>query len=547
MEITYAGYTFRFQVVTTSNRYEPDQIQHIETPTSLVARTRQYSFGDGAGSVGECEFEARFNQSHGELTWEVTARHAEPIKGVRVEIDPLPGGPVLLPFAEVELQEGEPGRCFIYPGGYYPVRHVSSTGTQPGSGPVHDWAAPFAVFDPDGAGVILSAPEYPPRVKKIWLYRQAGRTSVHLYDEANASQRETRYCSATWSIRTGADWRDFTAGYTAWISRAFGIQPFEERPEVQPWLKEIGLVAILHGLTHDGKICHTFEDMAARLPELARRFPARRTLIKLVGFEGRIDRHWPDTSPSPILGGQAGFGALVKEGHRLGFRFMPHLNVWGASFENPRTQAFLADQIIDPEGRPSTWSYDQDQDEIAEEIMAYISPASPAWQKRMVENIAGLVKRGMDAIYLDQTGTCINDLRHDPFQGLCDLYRELRAAFPTLQMAGEAPNHEITTSLVGLVCGISTVPSPRLAELYRLLFGPYIRQYGYNLPPEPYRGVWGPPAHIEKSWSRERFLQYEERSQRVGGIPTLNLTDRRISLDGELVELVLERARNFTI
>lgn len=546
MQIEFGGYTFHFWVLTTLNRYEPAGIEQTETSTGLIARCVEFSFGEGRGRTPG-SFEARFtNHPGGGLSWGVSVSHAEPIKGVRVAIDSLPGGTVLLPFAEVDLKEDSPGRCFIYPGGYYPVRHLSSTGTQPASGPVHDWAAPLVIFSPADRSVVLSAPEFPPRVKKMWLYRRGERHTVHLYSEANAGGRAAVYHAPEWRLTPAADWRDFVAGHARWMEGAFGLRPFAERAAVQPWLKEIGLVTILHGMTHDGKICHTFAEMEARLPGLAERFPARRTLVKLVGFEGNIDRCWPDAGPAPALGGWEGFRRLLESGHRLGFRFMPHLNVWGSSFENPRTQALLAEQIYDPEGRPSSWTYDYDQDEIAEEIMAYISPASPAWRKVMVENIAGLVKNGVDAIYLDQTGTFINDLRHDHFQGLRDLYAELYAAFPATQFAGEAPNHEITASLVALVCGISTVPSERLAELYRLLFGRYIRQYGYNLPPEPARGVWGAPDVAER-WSREHFLQYEERSARVGGIPTLNLADRSVSLAGDLVRLVLERARGFAM
>jgi len=409
MDITFAGYTFRFWLLTTANRYEPDDFELIETPGGLKARSNHYTFGEGSGSAAG-RFEVDFEIRPGGISWTVNARHAEKIKGVRVALEPLPIGTVLVPFEEIELKPGDPGRCFIYPGGYYPIRHISSTDTLPNSGPVRDWAAPFALFQVGDGWQAITAPEYPPRVKKMWIYRKNDFHTIHLYSEADACRRETSYQSPAWRIESTVNWQGFVAGHSAWMSEAFNIPSFAERAVTQPWLKEISLVAILHGVTHDGKICHNFDEMASRLEELALKFSPHKTLLKLAGFEGHIDRHWPDVLPSPLLGGEEGFHRLISTAHRLGCHVIPHLNVWGTSFENPRTNNLLAHQILDQEGRPSTWSYDYDQDEIAEEIMAYISPDASEWRKLKIENIRALVGRGVDAIYLDQTGTFINDL-----------------------------------------------------------------------------------------------------------------------------------------
>ena len=376
------------------------------------------------------------------------------------------------------------------------------------------------------------------------MHRGPAGYIVHLYSEADACRRETRYQSPEWRMQATPDWQTFVRDYAGWYSTAFGIQPFARRPNAQPWLKDISLVVILHGMTHDGKVCHTFDQMAARLEQLADHFPPQKTLIKMVGFEGPIDRRWPDTLPAPELGGEAGFGRLVNTAQQLGYRLIPHLNVWGASFSNPRTAALLPYQIHDQEDHPSTWSFDYDQDEIGEEIFAYISPDTKEWREVVRENIQGLVARGVSAIYLDQTGTFINDARHNHFRGLTTLYSELAESFPSIQLAGEGPTHEVTAGLCALVCGISTFSSARLAEMYRLLFGPYIRQYGYNQPPEPYRGVWGAPDIIN-GWKPENFLRYEEYAERVHGIPSLNITDHRIDLTNDLVQSVLDRARRY--
>ena len=544
MDITFAGYTFTFWILTIKNRYEPENFQITQTEGGIVAKADSLSFGGGAG-ITPGLVQITFSNHPNGFSWQVDTEHTDLIKGVRVRIRPLPLGTVIIPDGgELNLKEGDPGKVFVYPGGYYPLRHLSSTGVEPYAGPLPTWAAQFAIVRTDNQSLFLSAREYPPRVKKIWVYKKGLNQEIYLYSEANASQRSTKYVAPTWTLETVKDWRSAVMDYSQWMAEAFQIKAFNERSNVKSWFKEINLMVIFHGISHLGSIGHDFRTMAARLEDLSHLHPPSQTLVKVAGFEGNIDREWPDVDPATILGGEEGFRHLINTGHRLGYHIIPHLNVWGASYENPKTQKFLPYQIYDQEGHPSTWSFDFDQDEIAEEVFAYISPDVPEWRQDMKEKIHKLVDMGVDGIYLDQTGTFINDLHHDHYRGLRALYAELGTTFPEIQFTGEAPINELTASLVSVTCGIAILPSPQLAEMYQLLFGPYIRSYGYNLPPEPYAGVWGGPFEWER-WSEDRYRSYVERSGWVNGIPSLNLTDKRIRLDSKLVELVLDEAKKY--
>jgi len=447
---------------------------------------------------------------------------------------------------EFTLQEGDRGRVFVYPGGYYPLRHVSSTQVEPSAGPLPIWAVQFAMIHSQDHTLFLSAREYPPRVKKIWIYRQKDWQEIHLYTEENASERKTIYTAPEWTITRVEDWRSAVKDYARWMSDVFGMAPFDRRAHLQPWMKEIGLTVIFHGIAHDGKIGYDFKTIASTLTDLARRYPAHKTLVKITGFEGNIDRRWPTGAPAQELGGEAGFQHLIKTAHALGYHVLPHLNVWGASFENPATQELLKYQIFDQEGRPATWSFDYDQDEIAEEIFAYISPDAPQWRSVLKEKIRELIERGVDAIYLDQTGTFINDLYHNHYRGLKDLYTELYETFPSIQFTCEAPITEISASLCSVLCGIPIFSEQSLVDLYNLLFRPYMRSYGYNLPPEPYRGVWGSTPALDW-WSEERYRRYYDRSTLIQGIPSLNLVDRRIKLDSDQVRYVVDYASKYRI
>ena len=545
MKVSFNGYSFAFSVLTVENRYEAAGAELTPTADGLIARATALTAGEGAAAAPGL-LEVRLAAGDRRLSWQARAAHSEPIKGIMASIEPLPAGTVMIPPATaLTVEEGRPGRCFVYPGGYYPLRHVSATGVEPGSGPLPTWAAQFLLLRAEGRTLCLQAREYPPRVKKLWLYRRGGHLALRLYTEADACRRSSEYSAPTWTLEEVDEWRRAVDDYAAWMADAFGLRPFTERADVQPWLRDIGLVVVLHGRSHYGTIRHSYADMARRLEELATLFPPQRTLVKLVGFEGPIDRRWPDNDPDPALGGPEGFQRFMAAARHYGYHVMPHLNVWGASFRNPATSDLLAFQVQDGEGRPLSWSFDYDHDEVAEEIFAYISPDAPEWRTVLRERIQRLVDGfGVDTIFLDQTGTFVNDHRYDHFRGLKALYSELRAAMPGVQFTGEGPGTEVSVSLCPLLSGVTGASGGDEAlEMYRRLFGPFVREHGHSgsLAPEPYSGVW--TARPEGWWTAERFQAQEAHAARMGAIPTLNLTDRRISLEGAGVQSVLARAR----
>ena len=362
-----------------------------------------------------------------------------------------------------------------------------------------------------------------------------------LTSEADACRRSTEYAAPTWHLDEMGDWREAVDDHAEWMGNAYGVRPFSERADVQPWMSDVGLVVNIHGLSDDGKVCHGFDAMTQRLEQLAALFPAQRTLVRLVAAEARFDHNWPDNAPAAALGGSEGFSRLMGAARRLGFHVMPHLNVWGASHGNPATQSLLAHQILDSEGRPVTWSFDYDQDEIAEEIFAYISPDAPEWRAGLHQRIGDIIGRGVDAIYLDQVGTFVNDRRHDHFRGLSALFAELAAGFPRVQFTCEGPTTEVSVALCPVHLGVSGSDSPDMVEMYRRLFGRHIRQF-YLMPVSPNRGANSGPQ-LPTSWSRERFLRSLERARGADGIPTLTLTDSRIPLDQDMVTRVLSWAR----
>ena len=546
MDITFDGYTFSFSLLTSRNRYEPAQYVTFEAAGGLVARAHSFSYGEGSGATSGL-LDVTFARYDGGLSWQARAGHAESIKGIKVAISPLPLGTVMVPNGvELNLSEGDSGRCFVYPGGYYPLRHLSSTHVEPRSGPLPIWSAQLALLRQPEHTLYLHAREYPPRVKKLWVYHRGEHQEIRVYSEADAHRRSREYTAPVWYLDEVAEWTDAVEDHARWMAYAYGLRSPVVRPDIQPWLTDIALVVILHGHSQAGKVCHDFDAMGKRLEELAALFPPERTLVKLVGFEGRAEHNLPSGAPDRALGSVAGFDRLMKTAREHGFRIMAFLNVWGASLDNPATQGLLIHQVHDPEGRPLGWSWDYDEDEIPEDVFAYISPDVPEWRDLLRRTARDLVGRyGVDAIYLDQMGTYVNDLHHDHFRGLEALLEELRTDLPDTLIVGEGPTTEVSAMLSPLLGGVSRCDGEASAELHRRLFGSFVREHGHSarglLGPNP--GVWD--NYHGDEWSEEQFDSEDEQAAQVNGIPTLNLTDSRIEISGKLVERVLDRARKY--
>ncbi len=542
--ITFNDLNLKFYILTTRNIYEPGEWQIEPASNGLRACTNHLTYGDNSGSV-EGIFEVTLTQTTSGFTWQARAQAPEPIKGIKAAVTPLPIGKFMVPLGTtVDLQEGDRGRVFSFPGGYYPRRHTSGSLVEPRSGPIPIWSSPFAILRTDDQTLCLQSREYPPRVKKLWIYRKGDHQELRVYDEADNVRRSRDFTGSLWRLEHVKDWQSAADDYSAWLAQAYSVLPFEERDDVLQWMKRVGLVVMMHGLAHDGKILNTFAQMAERLELLALLYPPERTLVELVAFEGRFDHSWPENAPAPELGGEEGFLEFFKTARRLGFHVMPHLNVWGASFANPEHLKWLEHRILDGEGRPINWSFDFDSDEIDEEIFAYISPDCPEWRDELCSKISEAIQRGFDTIYLDQTGTFVNDLRHDHFRGLRALYEELGAQFPNIQQTCEGPTTELSVAICPVHLGIALNENPEHVELYQRLYGRYIRQY-WNNPSEPFRPA-NSAAGRDQNWSHENFLRFVDLAEAAHGLPTLNLCDYHIRLDTDLVQAVFAWAHRYT-
>jgi hypothetical protein len=539
MTLTFDGYDFDFTVLTTGNYYKPLDLEVSQRGEGIQATAGQLVYGAGTGAM-DAHFEARIERTAKGICWQASAIHPEPIKGIKTRISPLPHGRLLVPLRrEITLAEGQ-GCCFVFPSGYYPIRHasVSASGITPEAGPLPWWGAQFLLLEASDRTLCVRGPEHPFGWKRFWAHRDGDSLSLELYSEAKACERKSEHMTPCWYIEQASGREEAIDDYQQWLVDAYGLVPFNQRVDVPSWLPKIALVAMLHGRAYNGKTCHTFEQMSGRAGALSARFPPERTLLFVLGFDGRMDFTWPGTSPDEALGGPAGFRTFIETAHQMGHRVMLHLNVWGVAYDSPSFRELCDHQVRDSEGRLVGWDFDWDYDEIQERVFAYVSPDAPPWRRVLVNRVRSLVADyGIDAIYLDQATTYVNDACHDHGRGVAALCHELRAALPGTLFAGESISEQVMPLYP--LGNMGPLDTP---ELLRRLCRPYVRYFAEALPPENRPGVWSPQ---EQPWSLERFYALAEAHDRAGTIPSLNLTDVQVDLDSLEAGSVFQRAKRY--
>lgn len=543
-DLVVGRHRFAFRVLTGRNVSAPARFETETTADGLVARAVDLEFGDGTQRSGG-SLEARVvHGPGGSLRWQVRATAAEPIKGIKVEVDALPNGTIRSPSGRVvELNDGQVYAA-AFPAGAYPSRVRPTSGVPAGSLP---WApAQFLVLDTPGDTLVLRSEDFPPRAQRYWCFRQGESLTLAVYSEANAAERQREYATPMWSLDRVPDWAEAVAAHVDWMARVYGVTGLARRSDAPRWLGELCLNVTFHGDANDGKLCHSFAEMERRLGEIARFCDPRRTHVHVVGWDGRWDYTWPAFDPDPLLGGRDGFRRFVDTAHGLGYRVGPHLNVWGLGYDHPefpKLQHFLEHQVRDSQDRPLGWAYDWDGDEVDEEIFAYISPDHEPWRRYLRGRILSFVAEyDIDVVHLDQASTYVNDRRHNHWRGVRALYQELRRELPArVALSGEA------TSEVVAACypfgGTSCMDDP---EMHRRLFGPFVRQFDYGYPPEDRRGIYPSPWRwTAPAWSEQGFYDNLRRSEEAGLLPTLLLHDRDVRVDSKEAHAVYAAAARF--
>jgi len=516
--VEFAGYQFGFRVFTRENIYGLDQsrMEVDDNGETLTLRAGGLVWAGGqehaAGSVT-----ARFSKEGDTVEWDATAEMSQPIKSVATIIRGLPRGRISVgggnPFdpRDDELLWGYP----------FGAGDLFGGNTAGGMG------TPFvAVVAADQQVWSLASLDTQVRAKRFYFQPGEKGYRVEAIFEAEGWKDQKRLSVPAWRLAKVASVDAATELHYRHLETAYAFPAWETRSDVPDWLRKTALVLALHGAHYTGFVFNDFAKMLEILRWSAARFPADRTLVFLPAWDGRYYWNYPRYQADERMGGAAGFERLIKEGHALGFRFMPMFGMNTANNTQPEFARYAdgLTQRIDGDQFYLDW-VDWDNDRHQEGWVAYMNLGVDSWRRWLTDRIAAVIDRyGVDAYFLDISGGWINNRKADMHEGTRKLVAELRARHPRILACGEFPYDALFT----------------LFPLFHVYSKPgmkYCRFFSHLSHPAPGRGSSG--VH-ESGFGRfnEQTLSLSQ-----GTIPTITVVDDTFSKHQDLMAAALAKAK----
>ena len=420
------GLRLSLELVTLENLYAVDpervRVERADGRARILAEGLRFAGGQ-RGCEGAIELEASVDS--GAVRLRARARAGAPIRCMKLWLRDL--DPALAVATDGERFAAVPdhGELLVYP-------------TQ-----LH---TPLVFTRAGGRSFGLRAEDPRVREKRFALFRErtgplAGRGSIELIHEEDASRFGPALEAPDFLVASGAEPSRFEAEHLAWLERAHGLGPFASRADVPAWSRALRLVVTLHGMHWTGRVLLDYAAMLEVLRFVAARIEPAHVLAYLPGWEGRYYWQYGEYRPEPQLGGERGFARLCEGARLLGIHLMPMFgahcaNAWLPSLRDLDAAAHLksatGSRFL---GNRPDWDLSRAHDPGWQ---AWLNPGHPSWRDALAGQIESLAGRfGFDAVFLDTTEVWTNDRDHPVFDGMRALAERLRARIPGLLLAGE--------------------------------------------------------------------------------------------------------------
>jgi hypothetical protein len=371
------------------------------------------------------------------------------------------------------------------------------------------------------------------RCKRFAVYPDGDRITVELIHEDAAHEMGSSVVLPPWRVGRCADPEACVEDHLGHLERAYGLQPWETRPDVPAWAREIALVVSIHGMHWTGHVFHTYEDVLRTLEWVCERIEGRRVLAFLPGWEGRYYWQYGDYRPEPRLGGVDGFRKLADGSRRLGVSLMP---MFGANCANAGLPGFehwgetsrlrSAGGLVQQGNRPD-WDISRANDPGWQ---AWLNPGAPAWRERLLSQVCELVgEHQLPAVFFDTHHFWENDPEHPVYEGLVALRDGLKERFPDLLVAGEG-----WYDALGAVTPVSQTGA---TARWHGVFSRYCRTFGHLMLGDPSRGSTGVHETGTTGFGMLPDAQHFW--------PTVTIVDGTLERAGEQVEQVIRQGREY--
>ncbi len=448
------GAQWGIQIFTTRNLYGLDPTRVTITPEGegfhLVCDGLSWG---GQQQHAEGYVEAHLACQQGAWNWQISARHAEPLKVVKLMLRGLPEQALAQGWWQPTSAANDPRSGLIRTD--FGAGHINEANEVWKTNRVRplrwrypwpEWLTPWACAgEADGASfacVSVHDPEI--RAKRLYVHQPPythEQPIVELIFEEDAARWGSSIETPALRLRVCTTFAEVEADFEdhlAFLEGAYDLRPWETRPDVPDWMRNIRLVLNLHGQHWTGYVFNTFDRMAEAVRLVAQHIPGEQVLAYIPGWEGRYYYAYPHYRPSPDLGGDAAFRRLLAVARDLGVKVMPMFGMHGANIQvypDWERSAFYS----------RTRSYvklvncpDWDTDRAGEEDQVFLNPGEPTYRQHLLEQVSAVVRDyDVPGVFLDTSACWFNDPNFNLYEGYRLLVSELHRRHPGLLIAGE--------------------------------------------------------------------------------------------------------------
>jgi hypothetical protein len=472
--IRFDGWSLSFQIITFENIYglAADHLTLTQLGNGLHISADALSWA-GQQQRTEGSFDATLTrETDGRLRLRMTATCAHPIRAVKLLVRDLPAFTLFDMLGE-SRDVPDAGLLDRYPNSLRMPLEVLrlSSGKQLG----------------------VRVEDAQTRAKRFAAFQERmgelrGTYTLECIHEEDARHFGNRISVPDWILERDVDFDAFTSEHLAYNEAVLGLQPWEIRPDLPEWGRDIQLCLTLHGMHWSGYVFNTYAQMLDIIRYATDRVPGQRILAYLPGWDGRYYWKAGDFSPDPALGGEAGFAELCREARALGVHVMPMIagtcaNAWAPEFQRFGPQSLMKSPSRNVfVGNQPDWDLSRSRDTGWQ---AWLNVAAPGWQDELVRQLTTLTDTyGFDALFLDCSEVWINDPDYNLLEGYKQLIARLRDGRPNLLVSGE----DWWDGLLGIFPVFQR-------SAYGRQIPPWVKRYarliGHIQEPEPSRGSTG--------------------------------------------------------
>ena len=518
--VAFGGYRFGFLVFTDENTYGLDASRITASETGDTMRLTCTGFvWAGGQEKAPGSLVAMFKRNGTTIEWDAVVEMPRPIKTVTTIIRGVPRGSIAL----------GGGRLFD------PKDNETLGGYTFGAGDLHGPGAATGITTAlavvqasDQDFVSLSSLDTRVRPKRFYFQPGERGYRVEAVYEHDAWRNDTRVTIPAWRIGRATSLDDAVAPHMTHVERAFGLEPWDTRRDVQPWMRNIAMVTTLHGMHYTGFMFNDYARMLEVLRWMATQIPPDRVLAFISAWDGRYYWDYPNYVAPARMGGEAGFKRLVTEGQKLGFRMMPMFGANSANRHQPVWSRISSGvtQKIDGDRYDLNW-VDWNNDRHQDGWLTYMNLGADSWRNHLTGRIADAIERyGVDAYFLDIIGGHVNSTTGDMHEGTRRLVMDLREKYPKVACVGEMPYD----ALHGFIPMYHAGGGPRWQK--------YSRFYQHLSAPAPGRGSSG--VH-ESGFGH---FNPETLNLSPNAIPTLQVVDDTFTKHRDVMAAIISKAKH---